>query len=209
MSLVDYLFTNRTPMELAKELARSAHENAALRDKLGAAELELFWMKAAEREPAAQASAPTDIATVQRDAAESAVSSRLASLGLGMAVQASTSLDPVAETLMRAGETREDAIRMAAVARATVAAEEAQASAAPDARPRPPKAMTNAEIRTVMHYYSRMHQPGHYSDTEFDCLQDVIGFVRYCIEFTLTNPGAEDITIDAARLAATESNKGE
>lgn len=60
MSLVDYLFTNRTPMDLAKELARTAHENAALRDKLGAAELELFWMKAAEREPAAQASAAPD-----------------------------------------------------------------------------------------------------------------------------------------------------
>lgn len=57
MSLVDFLHDNRTPMELAKELARSAHENAALRDKLGAAELELFWMKAAEREPVAQASA--------------------------------------------------------------------------------------------------------------------------------------------------------
>lgn len=60
MSLVDYLHDNRTPMELAKELARTAHENAALRDKLGAAEMELFWMKVAEREPVAQASAAPD-----------------------------------------------------------------------------------------------------------------------------------------------------
>ena len=40
------------------------------------------------------------------------------------------------------------------------------------------KPPTNEEIRTIMHNYSRMHQPGHYSDTEFDCLQDVIGFAR-------------------------------
>lgn len=64
MSLVDYLHDNRTPMELAKELARSAHENAALRDKLGAAELELFWMKAAERETVTQAIAAPAVAQV-------------------------------------------------------------------------------------------------------------------------------------------------
>lgn len=61
MSLVDYLYTDRTKLELAKELARTAQENAALRDKVGALELELFWMKAAEREPAAQASAASTI----------------------------------------------------------------------------------------------------------------------------------------------------
>lgn len=48
------------------------------------------------------------------------------------------------------------------------------------ARPSAPE-LTNAQIRTIMHNYSRMHQPGHYSDTEFDCLQDVIGFARAVI----------------------------
>ena len=66
------------------------------------------------------------------------------------------------------------------------------------AAPLPPvvarKELTNAEIRTLMHNYSRMHQPGHYSDTEFDCLQDVIGFVR--------------AAIDAARLAGKPDDKG-
>jgi len=50
MSLVDYLHKNRTPMELAKELAAKAHENAALKNRVHALEHELFWMHAAERE---------------------------------------------------------------------------------------------------------------------------------------------------------------
>lgn len=45
MSLVDYLVANRAPMELAKELAATAKENVALRDKVHALEHELFWTK--------------------------------------------------------------------------------------------------------------------------------------------------------------------
>ena len=50
MSLVDHLLATRTKLELAKELAKTAKENAELKDRLGAAELEIFWMKAKERE---------------------------------------------------------------------------------------------------------------------------------------------------------------
>lgn len=49
MSLVDYLLENRTPLELAKELAKTAKENAALRDQVHALEHQVFWMKVAER----------------------------------------------------------------------------------------------------------------------------------------------------------------
>jgi hypothetical protein len=49
MDLVEYLVTSRTPLEMAKELARVAKENAALRNRVHAAETELFWVKAVER----------------------------------------------------------------------------------------------------------------------------------------------------------------
>jgi|GEM_PF-6547434 len=49
MALVEYLLSSRTPLELAKELAQHAKENAALRDRVGALETELFWLKVAER----------------------------------------------------------------------------------------------------------------------------------------------------------------
>lgn len=51
MSLVDWLLDKRTKLELAKELAQLAHENAALRNRVDALEHEVFWMKAAERIP--------------------------------------------------------------------------------------------------------------------------------------------------------------
>ncbi len=44
-----------------------------------------------------------------------------------------------------------------------------------------PVELSNAQIRAIMHNSSRMHQPGYYSDTEFDCLQDVITFARAII----------------------------
>jgi hypothetical protein len=50
MSLVDYLYKNRTQMELAKELAAKAHENAALKNRVHELEHELFWMRVAERQ---------------------------------------------------------------------------------------------------------------------------------------------------------------
>lgn len=50
MTLAEYLLKYRTPAELARELAASAKENAALKNRVHALEHELFWMKAAERE---------------------------------------------------------------------------------------------------------------------------------------------------------------
>jgi hypothetical protein len=49
MSLVDFLLEKRTPLELAKELAATAKENATLKDRVFALEHEVFWLKAAER----------------------------------------------------------------------------------------------------------------------------------------------------------------
>jgi hypothetical protein len=49
MSLIDQLM-KREKLDLAKELARTAKENAALRDEIGKRDVELFWMKAAERD---------------------------------------------------------------------------------------------------------------------------------------------------------------
>ena len=43
-----HLLDHRTPEELARELAASAKENAALKNRVHALEHELFWMKAAE-----------------------------------------------------------------------------------------------------------------------------------------------------------------
>lgn len=50
ITLADYLLKHRTPVELARELAAAAKENAALKGRVGALELELFWMRAAERD---------------------------------------------------------------------------------------------------------------------------------------------------------------
>lgn len=44
--LVEHLLAERTPLELAKELAQQAKENAALRERVARLEMELFWMKA-------------------------------------------------------------------------------------------------------------------------------------------------------------------
>lgn len=49
MSLVDWLLDNRSKLELAKELAQTAKEKAALQDKVFQLEHELFWMKSVER----------------------------------------------------------------------------------------------------------------------------------------------------------------
>lgn len=50
MSLVDWLFDKRSKMELAKELAQLAHENAALKNRVHALEHEVFWLRVKERE---------------------------------------------------------------------------------------------------------------------------------------------------------------
>lgn len=44
--LVEHLLAERTPLELAKELAQQAKENAALRERVARLEVELFWLKA-------------------------------------------------------------------------------------------------------------------------------------------------------------------
>lgn len=49
MSLTDWLLEHRTKLELAKELAATAKENAQLRNRVFELEHEVFWMKAAER----------------------------------------------------------------------------------------------------------------------------------------------------------------
>jgi hypothetical protein len=45
MSLVEQLLTTRTPLELAKELAATAKDNAALSERVARLETELFWLK--------------------------------------------------------------------------------------------------------------------------------------------------------------------
>jgi hypothetical protein len=45
MSLVDQLLATRTPLELAKELAATAKDNAALCERVARLETELFWLK--------------------------------------------------------------------------------------------------------------------------------------------------------------------
>jgi len=52
MSLVDHLLETRTPLELAKDLAKHAPERARLLDRVNELEVELFWMKVAERDAA-------------------------------------------------------------------------------------------------------------------------------------------------------------
>lgn len=49
MSLVEWLLDSRSKRELAKELAATAKDKAALQDKVFQLEHELFWMKAKER----------------------------------------------------------------------------------------------------------------------------------------------------------------
>jgi hypothetical protein len=50
MDLVQHLLETRSPLDLAKELAKVVRENVALRDRAHAAETELFWVKATERD---------------------------------------------------------------------------------------------------------------------------------------------------------------
>jgi hypothetical protein len=50
MSLVDWLLNSRTPLRLAQELAAHAKENAALRNRVGELEHELFWTKVRQRD---------------------------------------------------------------------------------------------------------------------------------------------------------------
>jgi hypothetical protein len=45
MSLVDHLLATRTALELAKELAQTAKENAHLREQVARLECEVFWLK--------------------------------------------------------------------------------------------------------------------------------------------------------------------
>jgi hypothetical protein len=51
MSLYRYLLERKTKEELARELVALAKENAALRDRASVAEVEVFWLKVAERCP--------------------------------------------------------------------------------------------------------------------------------------------------------------
>jgi hypothetical protein len=49
VSLVDWLLQSRTPLELAKELAAKARENAALKDEVGRLKHENFWIQVSQR----------------------------------------------------------------------------------------------------------------------------------------------------------------
>lgn len=55
MSLIDHLM-KREKLDLAKDLARTAWENAALRDEIGKRDVELFWLKITERDASAPSS---------------------------------------------------------------------------------------------------------------------------------------------------------
>lgn len=50
MNLVDHLM-QREKLDLAKELARTAHDNAALRRELHETQTELFWLKVGPQTP--------------------------------------------------------------------------------------------------------------------------------------------------------------
>lgn len=50
MNLIAWLLKSRTPAELAIDLAAHAKENAALRDRVGQLEHELFWTKVRQRD---------------------------------------------------------------------------------------------------------------------------------------------------------------
>lgn len=49
--LVEHLLDTRTPMEMAKELAATARDNALLRERVARLECELFWLKAVPAAP--------------------------------------------------------------------------------------------------------------------------------------------------------------
>lgn len=49
VSLVEHLLESRSKLDLAKELAAAAKENAHLKNEVFRLEHELFWMKATER----------------------------------------------------------------------------------------------------------------------------------------------------------------
>lgn len=49
MRLVDWLVKSRTPLELAKELAATAKQNAALLDEVDRLKHELFWTQVTQR----------------------------------------------------------------------------------------------------------------------------------------------------------------
>lgn len=56
--------------------------------------------------------------------------------------------------------------------------------------PAAPATLTNEQIREILHKHSRyMGQPDYYSDTEFACLQDVIGFARAIESAIAAHPG--------------------
>lgn len=44
MSLVDHLVSTRKPLDLAKELARTAHDNAQLQRRVHELEVQQFWL---------------------------------------------------------------------------------------------------------------------------------------------------------------------
>lgn len=49
MSLYNWLLEHKSREQLARELVALAKENAVLKDRAGAAETELFWVNAIER----------------------------------------------------------------------------------------------------------------------------------------------------------------
>lgn len=49
MNLVEHIM-QREKLDIAKELAKTAKENATLRDEIGKRDIELFWLKVAERD---------------------------------------------------------------------------------------------------------------------------------------------------------------
>ncbi len=48
MSLVETLMATRGRLRMAKELAQLSHEHAALQDRAGKLEHDIFWLRAAE-----------------------------------------------------------------------------------------------------------------------------------------------------------------
>lgn len=49
MGLVEWPLASRTPLDMAKELAKTAKENVTLKDRIVALEIEVFWLKVADR----------------------------------------------------------------------------------------------------------------------------------------------------------------
>jgi hypothetical protein len=50
MGLVEHLMQTRTPLELAKELAQVAKENADLKRQIVVLQVEVFWLHAKEND---------------------------------------------------------------------------------------------------------------------------------------------------------------